>query len=134
MKSKALTILCGAALLLPLAFLMGTAPGTLLSPPWMYAGYSQAGPPGTRTPNQWEYGIYSESESGYSWQEAGRRVQAASLADFFGQMGYSAGARADSRNNSASVVALNYLGAQGWDLAAVATGAGGDTYWLKRPQ
>jgi hypothetical protein len=129
MRSKVLTILCGAALLLPWAFLVGAAPGTLLSPSWMCASYSQAGPPGTRTPNQWEYGIYSESGSSLTWQEAGRRVQAANRADFFEQMKYPAGAQADSKTSPASVLVLNDLGSQGWELVAIE----GGTYWLKRP-
>jgi hypothetical protein len=51
MKSKLVTILCGAGVLLPVVFLVGADPGP-------------------RPATQWEYGIYVESVGYYDWQEA----------------------------------------------------------------
>lgn len=135
MKSKVLRTAWRAAVLLPVALLIGAVSGTLIPNPWLYAGYQETAPPGTRTATRWAYGIYSESAGSYSWQDAGRRIQAASPTAFFEQMGFPTGREVDSRTGRVPVLALNHLGARGWDLVEVGTAeAGGDVYWFKRPQ
>jgi hypothetical protein len=130
-----LRVTWGAAVLLLAAFLIGAASGTLIPNPWVYAGYQETALPGTRTATLWAYGIYSESGGSYTWEDAGRRIQAASSTRFFEQMGFPTGLEVDSRKGRVSVLVLNHLGARGWDLVEVRTaGAGGDVYWLKRPQ
>ena len=69
MKTKVLTILCSAGVLLPVLFVIGANPGP-------------------HPATQWEYGLYIESTGYYDWQEAKRRVQATNPTQFFERMGF----------------------------------------------
>lgn len=114
MKSKVLTILCSAGVLLPVMFLIGANPG-----------------PRPATP--WEYGIYVESVGYYDWQEAQRRVEATNPIHFFERMGFARGIEVDARTGRLTTLALNHLGKQGWELVDVrGAEAGRDIYLFKR--
>ncbi len=114
MKNKALTILCGAVVLLPVMFLIGANPGP-------------------RPATQWQYGIYTESPGYYDWQEAQRRVEATDRTHFFEKMGFPRGIEVDANTGRLTALALNYLGEQGWELVDVQpTPAGRDLYFFKR--
>jgi hypothetical protein len=116
MKSKLVTILCGAGVLLPVVFLVGADPGP-------------------RPAIQWEYGIYVESVGYYDWQEAQRRVEATDRTHFFEKMGFPRGIEVNANTGRLTALALNHLGNQGWELVDVrATGTGRDVYLLKRPR
>ena len=114
MKSKVLTILCSAAVLLPVVFLIGADPGP-------------------RPAAQWDYGIYVESVGYYDWQEAQRRVEATDRTHFFEKMGFPRGIEVDADTGRLTALALNNLGKQGWELVDVrTTAAGRDIYLFKR--
>jgi hypothetical protein len=116
MKSKAPMILCGVVGLLPLVLLIGATAGS-------------------RTPTQWEYGIYTDSAGNYDWQDANRRVQATNPTNFFEQMGFPTGIEVDVRTGRVPAMVLNHLGRQGWELVDMRTGdAKRNVYWFKRPK
>lgn len=116
MNSKASTVLCAAAVMLLVLFLVGADPGP-------------------RPAAQWDYGIYVESVGYYDWQEAQRRVEATDRTHFFEKMGFPRGIEVDADTGRLTALALNHLGNRGWELVDVrTTAAGRDVYLLKRPR
>ncbi len=114
MKSKALTILGTAGVLLSVMFLIGATPIARLA-------------------RQWEYGIYIESVGYYDWQEGQQHMKATDPIHFFERMGFPKDIEVDSRTGRLPALALNHLGKQGWELVDVrAAEAGRDIYLFKR--
>ncbi len=114
MKSKVSTILCSAAVLLSVVFLIGAKPGP-------------------RPAVQWEYGIYGESAGYYDWEDAKQRVEATDRTHFLDKMGFPRGIEVDTDTGRMTALMLNHLGRQGWELVVMhPTPVGRDVFFFKR--
>jgi len=126
MRSRVSTILCSAALLLPVVFLIGANPGPRPAP-------------------QWEYGVFLQGQDGFQWDHQGQLVVGNTAAAFIQNMGLPRDFPTNARKDALQRAVLDYLGRQGWELVEVVHNEDMPTtyyqpgtyhyaYWFKRPR